>query len=562
MSGALGWLIVATARGRVRSLARRVRQPRYAIGFVLALLYLGSVFGSQLGRHAGKGAGVTSFMAIALLGYMALGTAWVWLSAGDRSALALSPAEGAFLLPAPIARRTLLAYKLARSVLPLLFSALFATVMFARSGGAVLTTLHGLGAFLALSIFMVHRIGVSLVRVSQEEHGTVAWRRTWLPTACFVVAAAVLGWQLRSLVALLRTRDSGWMELIRLSLEQGAARVVLAPFRVALAPMFAPSVGAWMQALPWTLLIFGLNLLWVFRSNVAFEEAAMRETSRQAERLAAYRVRGFSGLSALELKVRRTLPLAARGRRSYAFLWKNYLWLYRSGSFRTGLAIPAIALVLAVVAAPRSLKVAEILRTVLPLIAVWGLLTAPRVVRSDLRNSLGYLAVLKTLPLRGRDIVIAEIASSASFAALCEFLLIVAAVIAWSFTRQPPSAVAAATALGLALPAAVVISTVAFTIGNGLSLIFPAMSRPGSSPQGFEMMGQAMLGMLAMALAILLVFLVPILAATGLLLWLRALALGPLVAGSAFLVLLGAELVPLWNWLGHRLERLEPMDVA
>ena len=119
MTAAFAYLIFNTTRNRVLSQVRRLKQPRYAIGLVLGLLYFYSLF---FRRRALGGIGRSPFLgdtAETLAPIFVLMLAGgIWIFGGDRSALAFSEAEVAMLFTAPVPRRGLIIYKLVRSGAP------------------------------------------------------------------------------------------------------------------------------------------------------------------------------------------------------------------------------------------------------------------------------------------------------------------------------------------------------------------------------------------------------------------------------------------------------------
>ena len=65
--------------------------------------------------------------------------------------------------------------------------------------------------------------------------------------------------------------------------------MLLFPFRLVVAPCFAPNAGQFLIALGPALAVMGLLYWWVIRSNVAFEEASVELSRKTAERMAAIR---------------------------------------------------------------------------------------------------------------------------------------------------------------------------------------------------------------------------------------------------------------------------------
>ena len=126
---ALGFLLFRTARNRAVRLAGRVRNPRYALAMLAGLAYL-----VLIARNSGQGNGGGTTLppglreALLALGVL-LVTIWAWVYSHDARALAFTPAEVTFLFPAPMARRALVRFKLARAQLVVLLNTLIWAVI-------------------------------------------------------------------------------------------------------------------------------------------------------------------------------------------------------------------------------------------------------------------------------------------------------------------------------------------------------------------------------------------------------------------------------------------------
>jgi hypothetical protein len=185
--------------------------------------------------------------------------------------------------------------------------------------------------------------------------------------------------------------------------------------------------------------------------------------------------------------------------------------------------------------------------------------------RNDLRGELSRLPMLKTLPLRGRDIIFAEVASSATPTALMQLMLVAAGLLAMSFiTKETLDAQVRIGALIAAPVFLVGLNFANFTIHNGLALLFPGWVRvgePGSA--GVEAMGQMMLTSIITLLLLAILLIVPGLTAAIVYLalhWppLAAIAASGIVAG----VMLTIEGYLLAGALGGSLDRLEPAQIG
>jgi hypothetical protein len=108
------------------------------------------------------------------------------------------------------------------------------------------------------------------------------------------------------------------------------------------------------------------------------------------------------------------------------------------------------------------------------------------------------------------------------------------------------------------------IDTALCTVVNGSAVLFPGWIRLGpGGAGGVEMMGQAMLTMIASALAFLLLLLVPVAIAAGA--WFVLSAVPTAAVAVACLIaaaILGAEIYVMMQLLGRAFERAEPQQIT
>jgi ABC-2 type transport system permease protein len=550
--GSFAYLIVRSARNRLLSQLRRVRNPRYALALALGLAYFWFVLlRSRMRADAPTPAPGEALRILMPLGVLLL-TAWTWIFGADRTALAFTEAEVSMLFTAPVSRRALIVYKLARSQSAVLVTSLLWTVIFRRGGFGLDALARALGFWVLLSTLSFHRLGAALIRASQAEHGIRGLRRSWIPVAAFTlivaaVARALVGARQQFAVA---ADGSELLGALAATLGTPPASWVMYPFRVALAPTFASPGAEWARAIIPALMLLLLHVWWVLRMDAAFEEAAVEASAVQARRVAALRTRRAGGSVTLPANAKRTLRLDATGAPAVAILWKNYLWLLRTGQLRGIVGPPLVAMVCVAAFAGRSntaeLAIALLCIVLLAIMIILG----PMMVRNDLRSELLHLPMLNTFPLRGQQIVLAEVASSAPPVAAMQFFLLAAACGALSFTTDAPLLL-----LGL--------NAVSFTIHNGMALLFPAWVKLGDSGARLEAIGQSMLTSSATLLLLLLLLVVPGVAGGTAFLLLRGqelLAGG--VAGATAGLLLGMEAWVMIGMLGGALERTEPEHVG
>ena len=564
MIGALGYLIVTSTRNSMLSRIRRVRDPRYAIALLLGLGYFWLVFfrpSAVGGRDASTSATAIGFGAFIGL-TMFLTAAYAWIFGADRSALAFSQAEVAMLFPGPISRRALIVYKLVRAQGAVLTTTVLWVFVF-RRGDAGLTALVSL--WVLLTTIALHRLGVALLHVSRREHGLAAVRRNWIAATVFaLIAATVVGGLYAARAQFAQVSD---IERLPAVLGEVIARPpvswALLPFRITAAPSFLRGSAEWPRAFLLAVVLMLAHVWWVLHSDTAFEEAAAEASAAQARRLQALRTQSL-GRGVTRIKgARRTIPLAPVGMPAVAIVWKNLLWLLRTGQLRGLIGLPLI-FAGAAFFSRRSETALEVVAIICGVTVALAILFGPMTMRNDLRAELLNLPMLKTLPLRGRHIMAAEVLSSASPTAALQVLILGVAVAALSFVPDAPIPGAVRLQLLFAAPVLLLGLNVAnFSIHNGLALLFPAWVRTGDANPGIEMMGQMMLTLIVTMAMLLVMSILPSLIGGVVFSVLQfqhlpAFAGGGIAAGAAFLV----ESYLVLTMLGGSLDKLEPMHMG
>lgn len=257
--------------------------------------------------------------------------------------------------------------------------------------------------------------------------------------------------------------------------------------------------------------------------------------------------------------------LALSGRPEVAIAWKNVVAALRGGSWKTQLVSFVVGLgVLAIASRQASDRAGDAFMGVA---LGWGamlLFIGPLWMRFDLRLDLPRLAVLKTYPLEGWRIVLAEIAAVTVLHSITIWSLLTVPVV--MFVQDPQlfldsgATVPILVSIVVGVPA---FNALMFTIQNGTALLFPAWVRLGTESRGFETMGQNLLttGATTLVAAIALVF--PM-GAGAVVLWLANdwggwAVLVATVLASAIIV---AELWPVLRWLGSVFEQIDVNEVA
>ncbi len=567
MTGAFWYLIRTSMRNRLTRQAKRLRNPRYALAFALGLVYFWFFF--LRNTRSGAMDGTTtlvmlSFAGVAVLGYLA----WSWIFGTDRTALAFTRAEVALLFPAPVTRRGLILYKLARSQLGILVSVVVWSLILNRAGDPVASLMRGAGLWVALSTLSLHRLGIGLWRAGATEHGAGGARRSLPAMLVFLAALGAVGWSFWS--------HRGWVsgaaeprqafEAIVAILELPPASIVVYPIKLAFAPVVLREPGPWAFALLQALLLLALHVWWVLSSDAAFEEAAAEASERQAKRVEQMRARRGGGSVVRSTSVRRTIPLGATGLPAVAIVWKNALWMLRTHQLR-GLLIPPVLLLGAtLVFAADDRKFGIIFAVLCGVFVALLLLFGPMTMRNDLRSDLLHLPMLKTLPIPGRDVVLAQVMSGSLSLAISQVLL--AGIAYLALTLAPgASPVPAQVLLACTLAAPlflVALNAANFTLHNGAALLFPGWVKLGEhGPGGFEATGQMMLTSVATLLGLALLLVLPALAGgIGYFVFSSELGTGVLVGLLAASAILAAETGFMVSGLGRAFEKVEPSQVG
>jgi len=417
-------ILLLSLRGRFVRWIRLLRQPKYLIGFVIGVAYVGfwmtrSTVGNQGPFFAGRGSALGGDLAPAL--HIVLGTVLAgfvsqsWLLPWGRLGLPFREAELMMLLPAPLTRRQIISFALLKSQGAILLSALFIS-LFAGSGRLFEQTRLVLGIWLTLTLLDLNKKGRALFLLRQREIAPRAATARRLAVIALVVGFWTwLGLSVRRAVSpavVVMLDGQGSLGDVAVALQEsvrsGAGRVLLAPF---LWLTGLPLAGDWRgfaAALAPSLVAFVVAREAVVRSKASFEESALQHARDMANRRSPGR--RFAKLSERS-RLRGPFALRPTGNPELAILWKNLVLLSRtpwtrwvSGSI---LALLAVALLPAALDPPGFvLAIASgagwVTALFVPLFMALGL-------RNDFRSDLAHLDMLRTWPVDERRLSAAEI---------------------------------------------------------------------------------------------------------------------------------------------------------
>jgi hypothetical protein len=493
------YITACTSKNRAVRWLRRLREPKYLVGFLLALAYLYFTIVARMGRGRGgrrNGAPLfdvfPSFAGLAPLaagGALLVAAAGSWLVPASGRLLDFSEAEIHFLFPAPVHRRSLIVHRLVRSQVGLLFASLVPALAFSiPAGSAVLAVRSALAIWLLLVAARVYYSAIALSR-SQFNNASLKLRRlARLPLVLVIAAIAAVASAAARAYSSAPGGFDEWAAHMTAAMSVGAPRVALWPFVSLVRPFFAPGWAGYFAALAQSALVAAGAMVWLLAVDGAFQGASAEIVERQERRPAAGRAM-YAARPAL-------WTLAPAGRPEAAFIWKTTLQMFRIVDRRVVLRVVLILVTMSalVVISSRSRAVPGIAGIFTTFGAVYTVLFAPQILRLDLRQDLQHLELLKTWPIGGPALVRGEITGPALALAAIDWLLIALALL-FSGSAFPRSSLAwrASLAAGAALLGPALIFA-QYMIHNAIALIFPGWVPLGAGrPRGLDAMGQRLL---------------------------------------------------------------------
>jgi uncharacterized membrane protein (DUF485 family) len=562
-----GYLVWCSARNRIVRQLRHLRSPRYLAALLLGVAYLWFMIVSQ--RPASAAGEMPDIGTLELVGALALmgAVAWGWVFGVERRVLAFTPAEVTFLFSGPVSRRGLIQFKLLRSQLLILFNALLWTLILSRERFGVSAWLRVISIWVVLTTLSFHRLGASFVRTSLSEHGRLGLRHRVVSLVILGAVLIALTWSIAEALPQIAAAGTDNARSFLAAAAQAAQSplpsALTYPFRLMVRPLAAHTFAEWLSAMGPALILLVLHYVWVVRADSAFEEAAAEVSLRRAQTLAERRTGGASGPRAARRVAAPLFRLAPVGWPAGAILWKNLVAVTRTQRVRNAaFALGGLGIVVAILSFDPEGTLGEIAGWLAVSWAGITVVTGPQYVRNDLRGDLLKLDLLRSYPLRGWSVVIAEAAASTLMLTAIQLALLGIAYLAFLGNESMVPDLEERTLL---LAAAVVflpaINLLAMLIQNGAALLYPAWVRLGSGRSGgVEALGQNLLMMIAFVALLSVTLILPAATAGGTFLLLRGL-LQNWAAGPAVLVALGImafEAALIVDWLGGVFERTDP----
>ena len=562
-----GYLAWRSAYNRTARQLRHLRSPRYVAALVFGLVYLWFMVVAQ--RPAPATSELADIRWVELVGALALlGTvAWGWIFGVERRVLTFTPAEVTFLFSGPVSRRGLIQFKLLRSQLFILFNAILWTLILSRERFGVSPWLRVVSIWVLLTTLSFHRLGASFVRTSLAEHGRLGLRHRVVSLTVLGVVLIALTWSIADALPRL-AEGSGespfsFLPALGAAAAQPVPAALTYPFRIMIRPLLADNFASWAVALWPALILMIAHYVWVVRSDTAFEEAAAAVSLHKAQALAGRRSGGAAPSGGGTRLTPPLFRLAPQGWPAGAILWKNLVAVTRTRRVRNVAAALAAggAAVTILSFQPQGIS-AGIAGWFAVMWAGAMVVIGPQWVRNDLRGDLLKLDLLRSYPLRGWSVVIAEVTASALVLNLIQLSLLVIGYLAFLGDELMVPTLQERTLLLLAafvfLPG---INLLGMLIQNGAALLYPAWVRLGSGrPAGVEALGQNLLMMVVFVVLLATMLVLPAAIGGGAFLLLRS-AIGNWAALPGAILALGImafEAGLTVEWLGHVFERTDP----
>ena len=559
MIGALWFYGLRSARNRI---VKRTRDTRYLAGIVLVFVYLYFVFGRSMSRGSST-SGSQDTIVLLLLLFVVIGSLLNWWTADSDHPLALSKPQAQFLIPAPLASRQVMLFKLLMGLPTLLWGAIVMGLVF-RGGFSPHPSQRIVTAFVIIVAIQLQRVAAALAR-TPDRQGTRSARpvvvvivRLWLAAATAVALA-----QAASVAA-----ENGLFGLEKIGIPFATAyqlpwSLPLWPFSALVAPAYAPTLPAFITAISVALAIVVIEAALVFQAEPDWDRIGIART--KAERLNARRSKKGTRSSEGSFWERYITSLVKRP--AAALTWKNLIAARRVQPMRAGVVLAVgVPIFLAVTLVPAWQYLTSFAAGIAGTWAALLLFAGPNFVRNDLRMDLPRLSLLRTYPLTSLEICAAETAASVAVLMFLQVVLLILSTAALLFNPMIPLTPGRKLALALAI-ACILPGLNAINVSgqNIFALVFPKWATLGTKrPTRSTNPGQYYFSLLISAVVFVLSMIIPVIAAAGVVYAVSpfgisiAIILGAVVAGAIAL----GEAALVLQWMAALLDRVDLASVT
>ena len=470
MPPALLKLIFLQSKGLVRRTISGAKSPRRAvflvIGFGVLVIWLAPAWATRIAmRHDSRRSieSVHHFREIAPMALLGVCVLTILSSAGDK-AIAFTPGEVDLLFPGPFTRRQLLSYKILKSALAALITALIVSIGLMPYAESWLACYAG--AYLTL-------LFIQLVSTAGVLVGQTIGQRGYKLTRTALTIVVMIGALLLARHWLSAVNGLEGIEAFR---DTPVGAVILRPFEPFGNAMTARSLDDFAKnAIEAIAIAVGLFVL-VILLDSNYLEAALSASQRRYAQI--QRIRSGSLLNAtLKGDVAWRLP-----RPRWLLGAGPVIWRQATNAARSAKGLMFVLLFVAVIVGPlfaTALKSADIAQPLLALIA-WGTVLLSSLLKFDFRGDLDHIDQLKSLPLPPSAIAFGQLVVPTVILSAAHILLLLCVGLITGTKRE-----LFFTAAALALP----FNALLMSTENLIFLLFP--SRPAaSSPGDFQVLGR------------------------------------------------------------------------
>jgi len=485
-----------------------------------------------------------------------------WMKESDHP-LALNKPQAQFLIPAPLASRQVMLFKLLTSLPTLLWSAIVMGLVF-RGGLSPHPAQRILTAFIVVVAIQLQRVGAALAR---------APRRTGSGSARPIIVGIVRLWLVAATAVALSQAASVAVENGVLGLEKLGIPFAVAyqfpwslpvwPFSALLAPAYAPTLPAFASSIAIALVIVAIEAALVFEGDPEWDRIGIART--REERLSARRSKKRSRSSEGSLWERYITSLVKRP--AAALTWKNLIASRRIQPLGAGVVLAiGVPIVLAATLLPALRQLTPFAAGIAGIWAALLLFAGPNFVRNDLRLDLPRLRLLRTYPVTSLEICAAEIAASVTVLMLLQLVLLILSTAALLFNPMIPLApgrkLVFAFALACLLPG---LNAINVSGQNIFALVFPKWATLGTKPPTRSANpGQYYFSLLISVVVFVISMIIPAIAAAGVAAVASPLGIsvaiisGALVAGAIAL----GEAALVLRWMATLFDRVDLASVT
>jgi ABC-2 type transport system permease protein len=548
-----------SARNRI---VKRTRDVRYVAGMVLVFAYLYFVFGRSM-SHERTAPGSQGVLVLLLLLFLASGSLVTWWMAQTDHPLALNKPQAQFLIPAPLASRQVMLFKLLTTLPTVLWSALVMGLVF-RAGLSPHAGQRILTALIVIVALQIQRVGAALARTPQQTGRALARAtivgivRLWL-----VAATAIALAQMASVAA-----EHSLFGLDKMGIPFALAyqlpwSLVVWPFHALIAPAYAQTLPAFASSIAVALLIVAIEAVLVFQAEPQWDRIGIARTKE--EKLNARRSMKRSRSSEGSLWERYITSLVKRP--AAAITWKNLIASKHMQTLRPGFVMAiGVPIFLGATLLPPLQHLTSFATGISGAWAGLLLFAGPQFVRNDMRLDLPRLRLLRTYPLTSLEICVAELGASVSVLLVLQLVMLILSTAALVFNPTLPLGPGRILALAVALACLLPGMTAMNVSGQNLfAVVFPKWTTLGTKrPSRTTNPGQAYFSLLVSAIVFVVSMILPAIAAAGIAyeVWpfgySTAIVSGALVAGA---IALGEAALTL-RWMAKLFDRVDLASVT